>query len=72
MLKPYLAKGTIWSHSWRTLSLGKPWSTAPRMKFSPSRSIMSWIFLPIALRSVSAFAIEKPAISTAIRITCSW
>ena len=32
----------------------------------------SLIFLPIALRSVSARPSEKPAIRTAMRITCSW
>ena len=33
--------------------------------------MISCFFFPMALRSVSALAMENPAISTAIRITCS-
>jgi hypothetical protein len=72
LLNPYCANGTICRHRAATLSRGYPLATPPAMKWFPCSSISSLIFFPIALRSVSARAIENPAIVTAMRITCSW
>ena len=49
-----------------------PRSTAPFTNRSLNGIRYSIFFLPIALRRVSASPIEKPAIATAICITCSW
>ena len=44
----------------------------PSRNFPFNEAISSWIFLPIARRSVSASAGEKPAICFAICMYCSW
>ena len=49
-----------------------PLARAPAMNSGFSFAIAARFFLPIALRRSSAFAPEKPAISLAIRIACSW
>ena len=49
-----------------------PLAREPATNSGLSFAIASRSFLPIALRRSSAFAPEKPAISLAIRIDCSW
>ncbi len=49
-----------------------PFAAQPSRNFPLSEAISSWIFLPIARRSVSASAPVKPAICFAISIDCSW
>ena len=47
-------------------------SVAPSMNICLRRAISSAFFLPMALRSVSAWPMVKPPMAEAICITCSW
>ena len=58
--------------SWFATAGVVPVCAAPSRNFSLREAMSEWIFLPIALRSVSASAGVKPAISLAIRMYCSW
>jgi hypothetical protein len=57
-LKPYRAKGSIKDQSSCAFFLGVPCSVQRRMNFSPSATMISRFFFPIALRSRSASASE--------------
>ena len=49
-----------------------PEAAQPSVNLSSRDAISEWIFLPIALRSVSASPGVKPAICLAICMYCSW
>ena len=59
-------------HSWSATAGVTPFAAQPSRNFPLSDAISSWIFLPIARRSVSASAGENPASCLAICMYCSW
>ena len=58
--------------SWSATAGVTPLAAQPSRNLSLSDAISAWIFLPIARRSVSASAGEKPASCFAICMYCSW